>query len=89
MANKQTIDIYTAGCPCCDDAIELVRRIARDSCEIHVHDMHDAAVAARASDLGVRSVPAIAIDGELAICCLNRGVDEDTLRATGIGSAAK
>jgi hypothetical protein len=47
--------------------------------------MHDAEVARRAKDLGIRSVPAVVIDGKLADCCTGRGVDETTLRAAGVG----
>jgi glutaredoxin len=50
-----------------------------------VLDMHDIEVAKRAKALGVRSVPAVAIDGKLAACCTDRGVNEQTLRAAGLG----
>ena len=48
-------------------------------------DMHDAAVAKRARGLGIRSVPSVVIDGELAGCCAGRGPDEATLRSAGLG----
>jgi hypothetical protein len=70
----------------CRDAIALVRRIAAPSSEIIVLDMHDPGVARRANELGVSSVPAVAIDGALASCCEVRGLDEATLRAAGIGA---
>jgi len=47
--------------------------------------MHDNEVAKRAKALGVRSVPAVAIDGKLAECCTGRGVDMRILRAAGLG----
>jgi hypothetical protein len=59
----------------------MVRRIAGSSCEVNVLDMKDPAVAERAKQLGVRSVPAIAVDGKLAGCCAGRGPDEASLRA--------
>ncbi len=37
--------------------------------------------------MGVRSVPAVAIDGTLATCCAGRGPDEQSLRAAGLGNA--
>jgi hypothetical protein len=49
--------------------------------------MNDADVAARAASLGVRSVPAVAVNGALAACCAGRGVNEADLRAAGIGQA--
>jgi len=42
--------------------------------------MRDPAVAARAKSLGVRTVPAIVIDGRLAACCTRAGPEESTLR---------
>ena len=82
---KRTIEVFSAGCPACADVIELVNKVACPSCEITVLDMNDARVAARAKSLGVRSVPAVAIDGALASCCTGRGPDEALLRAAGLG----
>ncbi len=50
-----------------------------------LHRAEDSLVAQRAKDLGVRTVPAVAVDGKLLDCC-NGGVDEQTLRAAGVGS---
>ena len=85
MSNKRKIEIFSAGCPACESAVETVNRIAGPCCEVEVLDMHLTEVAARAEQLGVRSVPAVAVDGKLADCCAGRGVDEATLRAAGIG----
>ena len=77
--------MFSAGCPACTDVETLVKSLACPSCEVDVLDMRDIAVAQRAKTLGVRSVPAVAIDGRLADCCAGRGVDEASLRAAGIG----
>lgn len=82
---KRKVEIFSAGCPTCRDAIDLVNRVACTSCEVTVLDMNDVEVAKRAKALGVRSVPAVAIDGRLASCCIGRGVDEQALRAAGLG----
>jgi hypothetical protein len=47
--------------------------------------MNDPQAAKRAKGLGIRSVPAVVIDGKLADCCKGRGPDEGTLRAAGLG----
>jgi glutaredoxin 3 len=86
MTAKRKIEIFSAGCPACEETIKLVQQIACESCEITVLDMHDAKVAARARSLGVKSVPAVAVNGELADCCANRGPNENALRAAGIGT---
>lgn len=87
MAQKRIIEVFSAGCAVCDETVALVNAIACPSCEITVLDMRDAKVASRAKQLGVRSVPAVVVDGRLADCCAGRGVDEASLRAAGIGSA--
>ncbi len=85
MNNKRQIEIFNAGCPACEETITLVNQIACSTCEVEVLDMRQGEVAAKAKQYGVRSVPAIVIDGKIADCCTNRGIDEITLRAEGIG----
>lgn len=85
MSAKRKIEIFSAGCPVCEETINLVNRIACPSCEVEVLDMHRSEVATRAKRLGVRSVPAVAINGQLADCCAGRGPDETTLRTAGVG----
>ena len=87
MNAKRTIEIFSAGCPACEDTIQLVNRIACPSCEVTILDMHNPDVASRAKRLGIRSVPAVVINGTLADCCTDRGPDEGTLRAAGLGQA--
>ena len=88
MTTMRKIEVFSAGCPVCEETIELVNRVACPSCEVSVMDMNKADVAKRAKSLGVRSVPAVAIDDRLADCCLGRGPDETTLRAAGLGQPA-
>jgi glutaredoxin len=85
MATKRQVEIFSAGCPVCQETIDLVNEIACPSCEISILDMQDQTVAERARTLGITSVPAVMIDGQLADCCAGRGVDKDTLRQSGIG----
>ncbi len=85
MSNKRHIEVFSAGCPVCNEAIAMVKRNACPSCEVTVLDMKDQAVATRAERLGVRSVPAVVIDGKLANCCTGRGPDEKILKAAGLG----
>lgn len=86
MTAKRKIEVFSAGCALCQDTIDLVNRMACPACEISILDMGEAAVAARAKELGVGSVPAVAVDGVLASCCAGRGVDEAALRAAGVGA---
>ena len=85
MDTKRKVEIFSAGCGCCEDTIKLVKSIACPSCDITIVDMKRDEIAQRAKQLGVRSVPAVVIHGKLADCCMQRGPDEATLRAAGVG----
>ncbi len=86
MATQRQIEIFSAGCAVCEDTIKLVNSMACPSCNVAVLDMNQADVAARAAQLGIRSVPAVVVDGKLADCCSGRGPDEAALKAAGIGT---
>ena len=79
------IEVFSAGCPLCEETIKLVNSLACPSCDVSVVDMKDIQGATRARALGVKSVPAVAINGKLADCCAGRGPDEATLRGAGLG----
>ena len=87
MSSKRKIEIFSAGCPACQEAIESVKRLVGSSAEVEVLDMNQQDVAAKAKQLGVQSVPAVAIDGQLADCCAGRGIDEAVLRRQGVDQA--
>ncbi len=87
MSAKRTIEVFSAGCPACNGAVDLVNRVACPSCDVSVLDMNDPSVARRAPSFGIRSVPAVVIDGKLASCCAGRGPEEGALRAAGLGQA--
>ena len=75
MNNKRKIEIFSAGCPVCQEAITMVQDNTCASCELTILDMNDPAVSSRAKNLGIKSVPAVVIDGKLADCCADRGPD--------------
>ena len=82
---KRVVEVVSAGCPACEETTNLVNRLACPSCEVSVLDMKDKSIASRAKHLGIRSVPAVVIDGRLADCCQGRGPDEATLKIAGLG----
>ena len=86
MTDKRKIEVFSAGCPVCEDTINLVNKTACPSCEVNILDMKKPETAERAKSLGIRSVPAVVINGKLADCCSGRGPDEATLKAAGLGN---
>ena len=87
MTTTRKVEIYSAGCPACQETIDLVNKIACQSCDVSVLMMNDDGVAQRAKSLGIHRVPAVVIDGKLADCCMVSAPDEQSLRAAGIGRA--
>ncbi len=81
---KGKVEIFSAGCSVRNDTVDLVRRISCTSCDATVLNMNDRKVVQRAQSLGIRSVPAVVVDGKLASCCAGRGLNESDLPATGI-----
>ena len=80
MDSKRKVEVFSAGCALCEEVIDLVRREAGSSTEVIVRKMIDARVLARAEALGIRSIPAVVIDGKVASCCTPRGVDLQVLK---------
>jgi len=87
MATTRKIEVFSAGCSVCDDTVALINRIACPSCEVLILDMHKPETAGKARHYGIRSVPAVVVDGKLADCCAGGGPNEQQLRAAGIGTA--
>ena len=85
MTGERRIEVFSAGCLACDETIVMVNELACPSCTVKVLDMKDPAVAKRAKSIGIRTVPAVLIDGKLADCCVRRGPDLAIVQAAGLG----
>lgn len=87
MNSKRKIEVFSAGCPRCEETIALVNKLACPSCEVEVLDMHRPEVAKKAKQYEVRTVPAVVVNGKLAACCTGSGPREEALRNAGVGVA--
>ena len=85
MVALRTVEIFSAGCPACAEVAQLVKELACPSCDVTVLDMNESGVAQRAGVLGIRSVPAVAVNGMLADCGVGRGPDRASLHRAGVG----
>jgi glutaredoxin 3 len=80
------VEIFSAGCNTCQRTIEQLREQIDARHEIVVHDMHnDEGAAERAEAFGIRTVPAVVVDGFLLACCKNKGPTLQELQAAGLG----
>lgn len=87
MTSKRSVEVFSAGCPICDETVQLVKKLACPSCEVTVYDMHESQAQEKAREYGIVSLPSVVIDGKLADCCRRGKVDAETLRAAGVGTA--
>ncbi len=73
---KRLVEVFTAGCPLCDETIKLVREVACENCEIQVYDLRQGCATneclEKATQYGINRVPAVVIDSQLAGCCQNQ-----------------
>ena len=79
MAQRRKIEVFTAGCPCCIEAVELVEFLAGTEHDIEIRNMHDPDVAVAACGYGIRRVPAVVIDGQLVDYIAGLSPNEATL----------
>ncbi|MDQ6616568.1 MAG: glutaredoxin [Actinomycetota bacterium] len=85
MAKRQ-VEVFSAECPVCEPAVQLVKEMACPDCEVTVHDLRESEGAARkARDYGITTVPAVVVDGTLVSCCRTPGPNREELAAAGIG----
>ena len=83
---KRKVEVFTAGCPVCEPAVELVRRLACASCDVTIYNVKDDPQAAqRAKAANVARLPMVLVDGKPLECCQIGPVTEAALRAAGVG----
>jgi hypothetical protein len=86
---KRRIEVFTAGCPLCDEAVRLVKGLACEDCEVIVYNLNEPCESGecleKVKSYGVTRVPAVAVYGRLAECCKVGRVTEEGLKAAGIG----
>jgi glutaredoxin len=81
---KRQVEVFTAGCPICDPAVQLVQELASSECEVTVHNLRESGIE-KARQYGITRVPTVVVDGTIAACCGGGGVDRQQLQAAGIG----
>lgn len=84
--SKRLVEVFTAGCSVCEGAVEQVKDLACDNCDVLVYDLNKKCETleceTKEKEYGVKSVPAVAINGKLVT---TNGIDVDALKAAGLG----
>lgn len=86
---KRKIEIFTAGCLTCEPVVETVKKLACENCEVIVYNLNEKcetdSCTALVKKYGINRMPAVVVDGRLLDCCRISAVDEELLRAAGVG----
>lgn len=88
--SKRLVEVFTAGCPLCDETVKVVRELACENCDVQVYDLRSGCATntyrEKVAQYGIHRVPAVVVDGKLAGCCQNQQpVSREALVAAGIG----
>lgn len=90
MATKRKVEIFTAGCPVCEPAVDLVNKLACESCEVIVYDLREGCITnecrEKVKHYGIARLPAVAVNGSLLDCCKLGEITESELLQAGIGT---
>ncbi len=88
---KRRVEVFTAGCPVCEETVNRVKSLACPSCEVRIYDLREGCTTNECRDkarqYGITAVPAIAVDGVLLDCCRREPITASSLRVAGIGQA--
>ena len=61
MSRKRTVEVFTAGCPLCDETVALVKKLACPSCDVKIYNL-TAGGMDKAKQYGVTSVPTVVVE---------------------------
>ena len=91
VAAKRCVEVFTAGCPICEETVRLVNSMACPSCEVQIYDLREGCAAnecrEKVTQYGITAIPSVVVDGVLLDCCQRGPIDAASLRAAGIGQA--
>lgn len=84
MTKQRKVEVFTAGCPLCDETVTLVKKLSCPRCDVTVYNLAEKGID-KAREYGVNSVPTVVVDGKILDCCKRGKPTEEDLKAAGIG----
>ena len=83
---KRIIEVFTAGCQVCEPTVELVKKMACDSCEVVIYDLNQGCdtneCREKAKQYSITRLPVIVVNGKVLDCCKSSGFSEQILKAS-------
>jgi len=87
MSKQRKVEVFIAGCPLCDETVQLVKKLSCPSCDVTIHDLREKKGIAKAKEYGINSVPTVVVDGKILDCCVRGKITAADLKKAGIGTA--
>ncbi|MEW6584167.1 MAG: thioredoxin family protein [Nitrospirota bacterium] len=87
MSKQRKVEVFIAGCPLCDETVQLVKKLSCPSCDVTVYDLREKEGIGKAKEYGINSVPTVVVDGKILDCCKRGKITERDIKAAGIGTA--
>jgi glutaredoxin len=84
IITKRKVEVFTAGCPICDETVNLVKSLVCPSCDLKIYDLRESGMDL-AKQYGINSVPSIVVNGKILDCCARRKPTKADLKTAGIG----
>ncbi|HEX9744252.1 MAG TPA: thioredoxin family protein [bacterium] len=86
MNKSNIIEIFSADCFLCDEAIEAVKKSAGSDWEIKILDIRQPESIEKAKSYGIKRIPAVVVNGNTNLLCPGCVNDKAALKAAGINS---
>ncbi|MCJ2670027.1 MAG: thioredoxin family protein [Thermoplasmata archaeon] len=65
------IEVFTASCPLCKEAMEIIKRVGYGKCTVTEYNLfercEDKVCLEKAKEYGIRAVPTMVVDGKVAV----------------------
>ena len=71
---KNRIEIFTAGCPLCEETAKEVKNNFSEN-EIIIYNLYGQSDLRKSKSYGINKVPAVVVNGNLLNCCKNDKVN--------------
>lgn len=84
---SRKVEVFTAGCPFCDETVKMVQGLACEHCDVSVYDMRSGSqeILDKAKSYEINSVPTVVVNGKVLDCCKRGKMTQTDLKAAGIG----
>ena len=85
MAARRKVEVFTAGCPVCQEVVEMVNELECTDCDVTIYNLNRNEGVDEAKAYGVTALPSVVVNGRLLECCKRGPITKQDLKAAGVG----